>query len=230
MSESMPPVPDENYQPTPHVCQTCDHPLSVHDQNGVCTDRHPVGEYVALCACEEAEIDDWGDYYTERGAYLCENPPAAPSGFVLIECDHEPRHWPTYTVHDDWSYPAPCMYCAYELLDQAHAGCEHSHHSLWRRTRIARWAVRNLLSSGLMGGGYGIGWSRDCSGCLISLPRWRGKRDHFLWVKRDTWRCLLRGRHLPGDPIGFGYCSKCAPCSTCGSTTAGHRDGCEVED
>lgn len=49
--------PREAYQPTPHVCQTCDHPLSVHDELGVCTDRRQIGEYVGRCACESGATE-----------------------------------------------------------------------------------------------------------------------------------------------------------------------------
>lgn len=196
--------PTGSNQPTPHVCQRCDEPLTE-------------------CVCED--VDDWGDYYAARAEALCENPPPAPAGFQLVECNKSPRHWPTYTVLED-DYGAPCMYCAWEQLNEAHSGCEHSHHGRWRRWRIAKWLVTQSYVSGLTAGGYGYSMNAHCDWCLSTLPRWRGKRAYVLWVKRETWRCLLRGRHLPGDHIAFGYCSKCLPCPECRSTTAGHHDGC----
>lgn len=104
---------------------------------------------------------------------------------------------------------------------------DHSNHGAWRRWRLTHWLARNLYTSGIAASGGGYSYSSECSGCLTSLPRFRrGERPYVLWVKWGTWRCLFRGRHLPGDHIMWGYCAKCLPCPDCGSKTAGHEDGC----
>lgn len=171
------------------------------------------------------QIDDFEDW-TAWSEQAITNPPTPPSGFVLIECDAEPRHWPLYTVEDTYGYPAPCMYCAYDALAKAHDGCAHSHHRAWRRWRITHWIAGQLYVSGLTSNGGGMRWGHGCDHCQ-TMPTWtRTRRVYVLWVPLDTWRCLLKGHHLPGDPIAFGFCSKCLPCPECGSRTAGHEPGC----
>lgn len=147
---------------------------------------------------------------------------------TLIECTAEPRHLETYYYEDqpDW-YPAGCALCWLDAANEAHHGCAHSHHKAWRRWKITSWLASNLYASGLTSNGGSWQMGGGCMGC-VTMPRWnRNKRVYVLWVRIETWRCLLKMRHFPGDPIGFGMCSKCLPCPTCGSKTVGHEASCE---
>jgi hypothetical protein len=159
---------------------------------------------------------------------IIDTPAPAPTGFELIDCTADPRHYPIYFELDsDGIYPPPCMYCAYQAVHDEHSGCQHSRHRAWRRWRITHWAASNLYASGLAVTGGGSSYGNGCTGCLTALPRFRrGRRPYVLWLQWGTWRCLLKGHHLPGDHIALGYCAKCIPCPDCGSTTAGHEPGC----
>jgi len=174
---------------------------------------------------EQGEDEDYVEFIVRQGEAYSQNPPPAPPGFELIECDAEPRHWPFYSVQSE-GYPPACPHCVQHSLMEAHEPCEHDGHGTWRRWKLSHWAVRHAVSSGLLGGGYGHRMGGGCRWCLTSLPSWRAKRRFVLWVSRDTWRCILQGRHLPGDPVAFGYCSKCLPCPSCGTTTAICSVGC----
>lgn len=177
---------------------------------------------------EQGEDEGYLDYLTRQLAAWTDTPPAAPEGFELIPCRATPRHWPTYAVTDDDFYgPGGCPACDWADLYESHRLCEHSHHRTWRRWKISHRIATWLYTSGLAVSGGGTSYGNGCNGCMTSLPRFRrGERPYVLFVKWETWRCILKGHHTPGDPIAFGYCSKCLPCPDCGSKTAGHEDGC----
>ena len=103
----------------------------------------------------------------------------------------------------------------------------HSEHRAWRRWQITRKLATWLYVTGITSNGGGLRWGAGCDGCQ-TMPTWtKTRRVYVLGVKMDTWRCILKMHHWPGDPIGFGMCSKCLPCPDCGSKTAGHDSGCE---
>lgn len=144
-------------------------------------------------------------------------------GLELAECAAEPRHPRVYFEEDPDAYPAPCMYCAYASMYEAHAPCEHSHHGRWRRWKLTRRTVSRLYALGLVRGST-TAFTGHCNGCVSRID-WGFGGPYVLGLPRETWRCLRAG-HRPGDPIAFGYCSKCLPCTSCGSKTAGHEKGC----
>lgn len=168
---------------------------------------------------------DYGTYLGLQAEAWCENPPPAPAGFELIECAHVPRHWPTYTVADDDFYEASCPHCWVSNDQERISELEHRLHKPWMRWKLTFKVLGWLYVLGLTSG-YGM---RNCYACpswVLSGPiHWGGSRPYVLGLKRETWRCLRAG-HRPGDPIGFGYCSKCLPCPDCGSKTAGHASDC----
>jgi hypothetical protein len=148
-------------------------------------------------------------------------------GLQLAECGAEPRHAYTWFLDDD-GYGAPCMYCVYEAVRDAHAGCEHSHHGPWRRWkvthRLAGWAYTLGITSA-----SSYRYDGNCSGCYT--PYFHGRRLYVLGLSRGAWRCLLRGRHLPGEPTGvFDYCGKCLPWPCCGSKRVEHAPKCTEGD
>lgn len=171
--------------------------------------------------------EDYAEYLFRQSDAWSLNPPPAPDGFTLVDCDAQPRHWPVYTVTDDDFYEMPCPHCVQQIMMEEHQGCRHKQHRAWRRWKPLRRVASFLYTSGLTSSGPMIQWGGGCDGC-VTMPTWdRRKRHYVLWVSRDTWRCLLQGRHLPGDPVFAGLCSKCLPCPECGSKTAGHEPGCE---
>lgn len=174
----------------------------------------------------QGDDEDYVEYLTRQAEAWTTNPPEAPDGFEMVECEATPRHWPLYSPIDDDFYPSGCPHCAYDELYGAHAGCAHSHHRRWRRWKITGKLADWLYASGLTSSGASWQMNAHCRGCY-TMPKWnRNPRPYVLFVSRNTWRCLLKGHHRPGDPIGFGYCAKCLPCPECGSKTAGHLDGC----
>lgn len=153
---------------------------------------------------------------------------------VQAECWAVPKHAPVYSPAEDsecpdwYGYGFPCPRCQAAEADEAHRGCEHARHRAWRRWRVTGRLAGFLYLSGITSGGGSWRMGGGCDGCR-TLPGFnRNRRVYVLWVKRDTWRCLLRGRHTPGDPVGLGFCSKCVPCPDCGSRTAGHETGCQL--
>lgn len=171
--------------------------------------------------------EDYVEYLGKQADAWTQSPPEAPPGFVLAECGVEPRHWPTYTIADDDFYETPCPVCQIEAAMAEHAGCRHSHHRAWRRWYLTRKLAAWLYASGLTSNGGSSSWGGGCNWC-VTMPRWtRMRRVYVLWWELDKWRCLLRFRHWPADPIFAGFCSKCLPCPECGSQTAGHEPGCE---
>lgn len=149
---------------------------------------------------------------------------------VQAECDAKPKHSPVYTSADDEGigYGFPCPYC--QLVDayERHSGCAHARHRAWRRWRVTHWLVTKAYTLGISSSGCGVQYGSGCKGCLVSRLRFTGSRPYVLGVLTDHWRCLLKMRHIPADPIGLGFCSKCVPCPGCGSKTAGHEPGCDL--
>lgn len=171
--------------------------------------------------------EDYVKYLGRQADAWSQSPPEAPPGFVLAECDAEPRHWPTYTVADDDFYETPCPVCQIEAAIAEHAGCQHSRHRAWRRWWATRRLAGWLYASGLTSSGGSASWGGGCNWC-VTMPSWnRNRRSYVLWVSTDHWRCLLKHHHWPADHIAFGFCSKCLPCPDCGSKTAGHNPECE---
>jgi hypothetical protein len=147
-------------------------------------------------------------------------------GLRPVECDHSPAHlgW----VVDAEDYGVPCPWC--ERDDSAARVAEleiaRDRHGRWRGTRAARWLLNKAYGAGLIAA-YSTGTCRQDghSWCARHIS-WRGRRPYVLGVRREAWRCILRYRHLPGDPVFSGFCAKCLPCPDCGSRTAGHETGC----
>jgi len=79
----------------------------------------------------EDEEFDLADYLFKKSDWYRANPPAAPEGFKLLDCDAEPRHWPTYDIDDSDYYPGPCPMC---IQDNDKARMD----DLLRRTHWAR--------------------------------------------------------------------------------------------
>lgn len=100
----------------------------------------------------------------------------------------------------------------------------HSHHWPWRSWRITDRAAVWLNRLGATAG-YVVANGSGCTACLDRVI-WRGRRTHILGVDRSHWRCLLRGHHWPGEPIGMGLCGKCAPCPGCRSQRIDCEPGC----
>jgi hypothetical protein len=185
----------------------CPLPLAEHDEDADC-----LAVAIAPPQCEHGT-----DTITCRA---CAADP--PNGWVLADCD---RGHPVIWMRDDqWSYPAPCMYCCYDDLAGAHAGCEHAQHGRWRSWKVARWVAGQLYALGVISGScysYGAG----CRGCVTSI-NFRGSRPYVLGWPTWKWACVLKFRHWPGDYVGFDLCAKSLPCPTCDSKTAGHREDC----
>lgn len=97
----------------------------------------------------------------------------------------------------------------------------------WRTGRTAD-LLRRLWSRAYTLGvtSNGPGWCWDTHGeHLLGRPRLGGSRYYVVGWQVWKWRCVLRGRHWPGEPLG-PVCTKCAPWPCCGATTLDHADGC----
>lgn len=139
-----------------------------------------------------------------------------PVTVLPVECHENPPHPRLWIEGDpDECHPVPCLYCVHAAVAEAHSGCRHSHHGPWRSSRIAARAARWLYQIGVTAG-HVVSFDAHCTGCVDGF-RWRGRRPYVLGVLRGHWRCLLRGHHWPGDPLGVGICTKCCPCPGCGS-------------
>lgn len=180
---------------------------------------------------EMGDDEEFVDYLTRVGDFLIENPPAAPPGFVLVECGAQPRHWPEYRIAEDVFYPAPCSQCqhdaTWESLNEARCKLEHRRWKSWG----IWWHISSLLYSlGFTATGGGAAYGR-CKFCGIGrqhmAPRWRGRRPYILGVSREVWSCLLKGRHRYRLHYPSGLCATCCPCPECGSTDQDHYT-CEV--
>jgi hypothetical protein len=147
-------------------------------------------------------------------------------GLRPVGCWQQPPHlgW----VVDAEDYGAPCPWCERDDCAGRVADLEvaRDRHGRWRGSRAASWLLGKAYAAGLIAG-YSVGTCRQpghrwCAGRVS----WRGRRPYVLGFRREEWRCILRYRHWPADPIIFGFCSKCMPCPDCGSRTAGHETGC----
>lgn len=139
-----------------------------------------------------------------------------------ILCDEHDYYWWSYNEDE---FEPPCPDCAITSLMNAHAGCEHSHHRWYRSSKAYRKLADWLYALGIvsstswrMGGG--------CTGCVTINWDWH-QRPYVLGLSRGAWRCLIRGRHLPGEPIAFGMCGECLPCPSCGDTSGECPATCE---
>lgn len=148
--------------------------------------------------------------------------PVTVHDLVKVDCTAEPAHEPMWMKFDDELWWAPsCPICSYERERDAHAGCRHSHHRAWRRWKITRRALGWAYSMGLVSG-WGQTYDGYCNGCVSGVLPVRGRRTYALGWPTWKWGCLFKGRHWPGQFIGLGLCTKCAPCPECGSTEADH--------
>lgn len=147
-------------------------------------------------------------------------------GLQLADCTAEPRHARTWVLDGD-TYGAPCMYCAYDAMNERVKYLERCRHRGWRRTRPFKWLAGCAYSLGIVIG-YGIshgGGEYGHNGCAHGF-RLLGKRSYILGWPTWKWSCLLRKHHWPATFVGLDSCSKCLPCPDCGSTTSCFS-GCE---
>lgn len=157
------------------------------------------------------------------------NPPAAPAGFELIDCDATPRHWPTYMPYVAGQHPATCPECEHHAVDDALSKmcCERDHRR-WKSWNIWSRISARLYVLGICSSGGGVSYGR-CQFCGIGrqhmAPRWRGRRPYVLGVKREAWACLRRGHRR--SETDYGLCSTCLPCPSCGSPEPAHEGDCE---
>lgn len=107
----------------------------------------------------------------------------------------------------------------------------------WRRWRLTRSLLRQLYAIGIVSGyGTEFGWH----GAVVRGVSWSGAKNTYtgrrntpvyvLWVKRDSWRCLLKGHHWPSQhKVGFGLCTRCCPCPLCGNAAPLEHDCTETD-
>lgn len=174
---------------------------------------------------DETQEHEWSlDEFMADMDRVQANPPPAPPGLELVECDSEPRHWPTYFAHVDGMYPgAPCPACVYDdqrqTIERLRHKAEHHRWQTWRIIgRFSRWAYPMGVISG-SGTSY-----NSCPECPIRYSLyWRGKRSYFLGKPRPWWECLRRGhRYRPLEGRTFALCAVCLPCPDCGSADPDH--------
>lgn len=158
---------------------------------------------------------------------ITDNPPTAPDGMELVECDATPRHWPIYLPVVEGQYPAHCFLCERDDLDREirRRNCERDHRR-WKSWR-GWWHISlRLYALGITTGG-GTTHGR-CEFCGVTrqehAPSWRGRRSYILGKRREWWECLRRWHRY--SPTAYGLCSVCAPCPSCGSTDPGHEGDC----
>jgi hypothetical protein len=172
------------------------------------------GDHCASCElCPGHHADDCRETPVERLDQL-----------ELIVCEAQPPHWELWTRHDPGAwYPPGCPLCWHAQARAEHAGCEHSHHRAWRRWKLTHRVVGWLYVLGITSTGGGWAYSSECAGCMYSLPHLRGRRVYVLGWPAWKWGCLIKNRHWPSSEyIGFGCCTKCAPCPECGSIEPNH--------
>jgi hypothetical protein len=178
---------------------------------------------------EQGEDEDYLDYLSRKADLYQDNPPPAPPGMKLIECDHEPRHWPVYTIADEDFYDGPCSDCVGDDYRKQLADLKRKSH--WRdhplRGRVPNWIVSKLCTLGVIASyGTTFGGDTGCNWCINGIT-FRGRRTYILGWPTWKWGCVLKRRHRPGEHVGFGMCGKCLPCPDCGTTKADHD--CEQE-
>lgn len=174
------------------------------------------GELMPHFECSRCERDVSDDPCPDHA------PTGAP-GLRLVECWSEPKHQLWVINRDDYGYPCPeCRLIPHveqQIKDQQ---CKHW---AWRRTAAWRWLVSQAYSLGVISGS-GASWGNGHDWCT-TVSSFKGQRPYILGVSRYTWRCWLKFRHRRGDDLGmFGFCSKCLPCSACGSKRFDHEDDC----
>lgn len=174
---------------------------------------------------EQGDEEDYVDYLGRKADWYTTNPPAAPEGFELVECDAEPRHWPVYQPDDDDFIGMACPYCVNEYTRKEVNALERRYHWLThplRGLRVSR-ILGKLYTLGVIAG-YGTtsGGPTDCRLC-ISRIHFTGSRPYILGWPDWKWRCLLTRRHWPGEGPFLGMCGKCLPCPDCGTTKLDHH-------
>jgi len=164
--------------------------------------------------CDHDGYCDWGWACGTCGRPVDDGPcpdhaPLDVPGLMLTECTTaEPRHPRTWVLASD-SYGAPCMYCAYDAVSSAHAGCAHSHHWPWRRWTVTHKVLHWLVLAGVTRGGW-FTHDSHCRGCVDHLSLGRG--DYLLGQENEWWTCLLRQHHLrKPDPDCPAFCNVCTP-------------------
>lgn len=186
--------------------------LTAYCEEFVTDDEHPAGLYAFACNICDRSVDD---------GPCPDHAPTDIPGLRLVDCAAEPRHllW----VVDREDYGVPCFLCIAQEkwdLDRLAQQCRHWPWRHWRLTgRLASWASALGVISG-----YGIHYGQGHLGCRTFPNSLRGRRPYVLWVQRETWRCLLKGRHRRLD-VG-GLCGRCAPWPCCGSTAVDHLPSC----
>jgi hypothetical protein len=174
-------------------------------------DEDPQGDTICYFACNicERRLDD---------GPCPDHAPLDVPGLQLAECDAKRRHACTWVLAGD-NYGVPCMYCAYDTLNERLKYLDRCRHWGWRRTRLFKKLADRAYALGIVGG-YGIshgGGQYDHHGCAHGF-RWRGKRNYVLGWPTWKWSCLFRKRHWPATFVGLDACTKCYPCPTCGGT------------
>lgn len=136
---------------------------------------------------ELRDDEDTVDYLYRIGDYYRDNPPPPGKHLALIDCDAQPRHWPTYEVKTDDFYPAPCLYCVNESYQKRLDANNIRTHWLDHPVR-GKWASKILgwaYSMGIIASfGTQFGGPTKCHYC-ISGVRFKGKRPYILG--RPQW-------------------------------------------
>lgn len=137
---------------------------------------------------ECGEDEDPVDFLTRAAEYYCTTPAPAPPGFLLVECDATPRHWPIYEIDTGGEfYPMPCLYCTGEYKDEEVARLKRRHHWIDHPLR-GRFAVKVMswaYSMGIIAGfGSAHGGLTHCRSCINGV-RFKGRRPYILGRERD---------------------------------------------
>lgn len=139
---------------------------------------------------ECGEDEDYVEYLGRAADFYRDNPPPPGEHLELMECEAEPKHWPTYGVKADDFYPAPCLYCQYDWLrEDMNKKERHTHwldHPIRGRfaSRVCGWAYSMgiITGYGMSGGGPTL-----CRRCITGI-RFKGRRPYVLGRERRTWR------------------------------------------
>jgi hypothetical protein len=104
-------------------------------------------------------------------------PTCAPTdipGMQQADCYAEPRHPQTFVYADNGGYGAPCGWCAYDAMNEAHKDCEHNHCRAWRRWQATDRLLSLLFRLNVV---KGLRWD-DCNGRgrHASVIAWRWSR------------------------------------------------------
>lgn len=185
----------------------------------VMDDEYPAGKCGFLCSTCRRPVDD---------APCPDHAPHEVPGLALVECEATPRHWAWVLAGDGNGYGIPCYRCILDEQAAERRATEDRRNghwvNRWRYWKLTGWAASWAYRLGVISG-YGAemgaheGWRVHAIGW-----RWRS-RPYVLGVKREVWRCWLRG-HRRGEEVGFGFCGKCVPWPCCGSIRQAHKPGC----